>query len=104
MQSLYLAGHTLRLHYKAQPVNTVWGNSRCLLWKPYGTQIHSVGKMQKRSLFRHYATSRKVAGLIPVEVIGFFSVDLIQPHYGPGVEGRPARGADNLTAICELTV
>jgi hypothetical protein len=22
---------TLRLHYRAQPVNTVWGNSRCLL-------------------------------------------------------------------------
>jgi hypothetical protein len=23
--------NTLRLHYKAQPVNAVWGNSRCLL-------------------------------------------------------------------------
>jgi hypothetical protein len=22
---------TLRLHYKAQPANAVWGNSRCLL-------------------------------------------------------------------------
>jgi hypothetical protein len=29
--SPYLAGSTLRLHYKAQPVNAVWGNSRCLL-------------------------------------------------------------------------
>jgi hypothetical protein len=28
---LYLRGNTLRLHYKAQPVNAVWGNSRCLL-------------------------------------------------------------------------
>jgi hypothetical protein len=27
----YLTGNTLRLHYKAQPVNAVWGNSRCLL-------------------------------------------------------------------------
>jgi hypothetical protein len=31
MQSLYLTGNTLRLHYKAQPANAVWGNSRCLL-------------------------------------------------------------------------
>jgi hypothetical protein len=30
--SPYLTGNTLRLHYKAQPVNAVWGNSRCLLW------------------------------------------------------------------------
>jgi hypothetical protein len=29
--SPYLTGNTLRLHYKAQPVNAVWGNSRCLL-------------------------------------------------------------------------
>jgi hypothetical protein len=28
---LHLTGNTLRLHYKAQPVNAVWGNSRCLL-------------------------------------------------------------------------
>jgi hypothetical protein len=26
----------LRLHYKAQPVNAVWGNSRCLLGEAYG--------------------------------------------------------------------
>jgi hypothetical protein len=31
------------------------------------------------SWLRHFATSRKVAGLIPDEVIGFFSVDLILP-------------------------
>jgi serine/threonine protein kinase len=29
--SLYLTGNTLRLHYRAQPVNAVWGNSHCLL-------------------------------------------------------------------------
>jgi hypothetical protein len=29
--SLYLTGNTLRLRYKAQPVDAVWGNSRCLL-------------------------------------------------------------------------
>jgi hypothetical protein len=29
--SPYLTGNTLRLYYKAQPINAVWGNSRCLL-------------------------------------------------------------------------
>jgi hypothetical protein len=29
--SSYLTGNTLRLRYKAQPGNVVWGNSRCLL-------------------------------------------------------------------------
>jgi hypothetical protein len=29
--SSYLTGNTLRLCYKAQPVNAVWGNSRCSL-------------------------------------------------------------------------
>jgi hypothetical protein len=27
----YLTGDTSHLHYRAQPVNAVWGNSRCLL-------------------------------------------------------------------------
>jgi hypothetical protein len=31
--SPYLTGNTLRLHYRAQPVNAVWGNSRCLFWE-----------------------------------------------------------------------
>jgi hypothetical protein len=42
MQSLYLTGNTLRLHYKAQPVKAVWGNSRCLLREPYGTHRYTV--------------------------------------------------------------
>jgi hypothetical protein len=29
--SSYLTGNILRLRYKAQPVNAVWGNIRCLL-------------------------------------------------------------------------
>jgi hypothetical protein len=29
--SSYLTGNTLHLRYKAQPVNAVWGNNRCLL-------------------------------------------------------------------------
>jgi hypothetical protein len=39
--SPYLTGNTLRLRYKTQPVNAVWGNSRCLLWEPYGTHRYS---------------------------------------------------------------
>jgi hypothetical protein len=39
--SSYLTGNTLRLHYKAQPVNAVWENSRCLLWEPCGTHRYS---------------------------------------------------------------
>jgi hypothetical protein len=37
ISSSYLAGNTLHLRYKAQPVNAVWGNICCLLWEPYGT-------------------------------------------------------------------
>jgi hypothetical protein len=40
--SVYLTGNTLRLHYKAQPVNAIWGNSRCLLREPYGTHKYTV--------------------------------------------------------------
>jgi hypothetical protein len=40
--SLYLRGNTLRIRYKAQPVNAVWGNIRCLLWEPYGTHRYTV--------------------------------------------------------------
>jgi hypothetical protein len=40
--SSYLTGNTSRLHYKAQPVNAVCGNSRCLLWEPYGTHSYTV--------------------------------------------------------------
>jgi hypothetical protein len=38
----YLTGNTLRLRYKVQPVNAVWGNSRCILWEPYGTHRYTV--------------------------------------------------------------
>jgi hypothetical protein len=64
--------------------------------------------------------SRKVAGSIPDEVIGFFNapnpssrsmvMGSIQPlaetstRNIPGGKGRPARKADNLTAVCEPIV
>jgi hypothetical protein len=72
-----------------------------------------------RSWLRHYATSRKVAGSIPDEVIGFLNwpntsgrtvaLGSTQPltemstRNLPGGEGRPSRGAD-LTAISEPIV
>jgi hypothetical protein len=61
------------------------------LWEPYGTHKYILGRMQSfiklkqvvrahnnrntrlRRWLRHYPTSRKVAGSIPVEVIGFFN-------------------------------
>jgi hypothetical protein len=69
---------------------------------------------------RHYATSRKVAGSIPNEVIGFFnwcnpssrtmalgstqSLIEMSTRNLPEGEGWPKRKADSLTAICELIV
>jgi hypothetical protein len=68
---------------------------------------------------RHYTTSRKVAGSIPDEVIGFFNwpnpssrtmaLGSTQPLTEMstrnllGGEGRPAREADNLTAVSRLS-
>jgi hypothetical protein len=67
-----------------------------------------------------HATSRKVAVSIPDEVTGFFNLPnpssrtmalgSTQPLTEmnttnlPGGKGRPARKADNLTAICERIV
>jgi hypothetical protein len=72
---------------------------------------------RQRSWFRHYATSRKVTGSIPDQVIGFFNLLKLsggtmalgstQPltemstRKLPGGKGRPAHKADNFTAICE---
>jgi hypothetical protein len=69
---------------------------------------------------RHSATSRKVAGSIPDEVIGLFSwrnpssrtmalgltqhLTEMSTRKLPGGKGRPACKADNLTAICEPIV
>jgi hypothetical protein len=36
------SSNTLRLRYRAQPVNAVWGSSRCLLREPCGTHRHTV--------------------------------------------------------------
>jgi hypothetical protein len=72
------------------------------------------------SWLRHYATSWKVAGSFPDDVIGFFNcpnpssrtMDLgsiqiltdMSTRNLHGSKGQPARKADNLTAICEPIV
>jgi hypothetical protein len=61
---------------------------------------------------RQYGTSRKAAGSISDEVIGFFNSPNPSSHTMalgstrnfPWGKGRPARKADNFTAICELTI
>jgi hypothetical protein len=69
---------------------------------------------------KYYATSRRVAGSIPDEDIGFsnwlnpssciMALGSTQPQteistrYLAAGKGRPARKAHNLTAICEPTV
>jgi hypothetical protein len=40
---------------------------------------------------RHYATSRKVAGLCPDEVDLFQFTEFFQPHYGSGVDSASNR-------------
>jgi hypothetical protein len=76
--------------------------------------------MRQRSWLRHYATSRKVAGSIPDEVIAIFSspspssrtvahgssqpVTEMSTRNLPGGKGRLAFNADDLTAICEPIV
>jgi hypothetical protein len=75
---------------------------------------------EERGWLRSYATSRKVESSISNEVIGFFKLPnpcsrtialrttqplteiTISNIYGG--KARPARKADNLTAICEPTV
>jgi hypothetical protein len=78
----------------------------------------SFGATLKRSWLRYYATSRKVAGSIPDEVLEFINwpnsssrtmaLRPTQPlretsaRNVPRRKGWPARKADNLTAICEV--
>jgi hypothetical protein len=81
-----------------------------------------MGGTRRPSWLRHYAASRKVAGSIPDEVIGFFNWPASNPSSRtmalgstqpltemstrnlPGGKGRAPCKADNLTAICEPTV
>jgi hypothetical protein len=42
MQRLYLTRNILRLHYNAQPVNSVFGKNRCLLSETYGSHRYTL--------------------------------------------------------------
>jgi hypothetical protein len=89
----------------------------CIIFDSYKKK--KMGTRQ-RSWLRHYATSWNVAGSIPHEVIEFFNLpnpssrnmalgstqplSELSTRILPGGTERPAREADNLTAICEPTV
>jgi hypothetical protein len=96
--------------------------------KVYFNQLKNENTLERNSFLyfawqhwlRNYATSRKVAGLIPDDVIGFFNWtnpssrpgfdsasnrnEYQESSWGRGGKGRPANKADNLTAICELII
>jgi hypothetical protein len=86
---------------------------------PRGTSF-LLTSTRSRSGLRHYATSRKVAGSIPGEVIGFFNwpnpssrtvamgstqpLTVMSTRNLLGEKGQPESKIYNLTAICEPTV
>jgi hypothetical protein len=60
-----------------------------------------------RSWLRHYAKRQKVAGSIPNEVMALGSTQPLtemSTRNLPGGKGRPARWADDFTAIYETIV
>jgi hypothetical protein len=61
---LYLTGNILRLRYKAQPVNSVWGKSLCLFWEPYESHRYTVWALsiECTSHETNYFTPTKTTG------------------------------------------
>jgi hypothetical protein len=118
-----------RLTYTRKQNFLVTSNPRSIIRFTFGVHTYVpcdlqyvTGLIQKRGWLRHYATSRKIVGSSPDEV-DFFNVPnpssrtvalgSTQPltemstrnfPEGEGVQGLPARKADNLTAICEPIV
>jgi hypothetical protein len=98
-------------------------DSRWLLTNPDYSNIRTVflvyARLQLLGL-KFHVTSRKVTDSIPDDVIGFFNLPIpssrtmslrstqllteMSTRNLPGGKERPARKADNLTAICEPTV
>jgi hypothetical protein len=62
--SSYLTGDTLRLRYKAQPVNAVWGNSRCLLRNCTEHINTLLGTSVRTSQETHYVSATKPSRLM----------------------------------------
>jgi hypothetical protein len=83
-------------------------------------KVQLIRGTQSFSCLRHYATSWKVVGSIPNEVIVYFTLPNPSSHIAalglvqslthmstrglPGGKGQSACKADNLTSICELIV
>jgi hypothetical protein len=53
--SPYLTRNSLHRRYRHQPINAVRGNSRCLLWEPYGTHRYIYTQSVP---YREHVTSR----------------------------------------------
>jgi thioredoxin-related protein len=53
----YLTGNTLCLHYRAQPVNAVWGKNRCLLRAPDGTHRYTAWAVRTAQETRYVSTT-----------------------------------------------
>jgi hypothetical protein len=95
-----------------RPVSAcVRSRTSCLFFRINLVFCYAVRSRRYRNWLRHYSTSRKVAGSIPDEVIGFFnwhnpSSRTMAPGPGIflGVNGGLPHEADNLTAICEPIV
>jgi hypothetical protein len=108
---------TKEILYRCSSVGIV---TRLLSRFPVRGEISLLTNRLDRLWLRHNAASRKVAGSIPDEVIGYFNllnlssctmtVGLTQPitemstRNRLGDKGRPACKADNLTASCEPIV
>jgi hypothetical protein len=81
MQSAYLTGRTLRLHYKSQPVNfLLWKQSPFIVRTLRNTQIHCVGRMQ--SLYLTGNISRLHYQFQPVNAVWWKSRGLLWEPYG----------------------
>jgi hypothetical protein len=55
--SPYLTGNTSCLRYRAQTVNAVCRNSRCLLWEPYGTHRYTVWAVRTSQETHHFSAA-----------------------------------------------
>jgi hypothetical protein len=67
--SSYLTCNTLHLPNKAQPVNAVWRNSRCLLWEPYGTHKYAVWAECRDILYKNSVRTSQETHYVSATVI-----------------------------------
>jgi hypothetical protein len=113
LQGTHKVGHIL------WQVSTLCGALLSTLWRHLALRQIQWGT-RWNSMLRQYATSRKVVGSIPDEVIRLYdfpnpsgrtmALGSTQPITEmsttslPGSKGQPARKAENFTAICDPIV